>query len=408
MHSENPDRPFTLNRKLAWGIWVAFLFLISWFDKTTTPLPYVGDAALVLLSLSLGSYGILLVFQRGSLPKPMIITEIFIGLLILVYIFGQVFSSIGSIKTIAQLFLLGLFFLGGIFILPAEKTIKVVAALFVFLSLINLLLWAAKRFAYPFEGIFYHKNILGGMIVYGLFFILAAFSLSKSKHWFWKAGFIIGLIVLLASGSRTAWLTIAVVVVAYFLWPKVVQRPGRYSLLFLLVFVGSAGIMFAYVAMSHMSFFPQIEGLVYRLTHQNLYSGRQVIWPYLIDVILRKPWGYGPGAIPEYFLPIALSSHNLYLQVALQAGFIALFILGAILYSIWVYLSSIPHDMIVRLAGSFLLATLVHQAFEVDLTQTNLTIGIVIWSILAIGAGRVWLIDQKNRVSDHAYRPTDP
>ena len=75
----------------------------------------------------------------------------------------------------------------------------------------------------------------------------------------------------------------------------------------------------------------------------------------------------------------------------LQAGIVSLVVLGVTLWSIWLSLYNKRKDTIVRLAGSFLLGALVHEAFEVSLTQNNLTVGIIIWSIIAIGVGRASL-----------------
>ena len=52
-----------------------------------------------------------------------------------------------------------------------------------------------------------------------------------------------------------------------------------------------------------------------------------------------------------------------------------------------------------RLTGSFLIGILIHESFEVNLIQNNLTIGIVMWSVLAVGIGSLFIERQINNPS---------
>jgi len=82
------------------------------------------------------------------------------------------------------------------------------------------------------------------------------------------------------------------------------------------------------------------------------------------------------------------SSHNLYLQTTLQVGFVGLAALFVLLWVVWRQLWHRRRTPFARVAGAFLVGTLVHQMFEVSLTQVNLANGFLVWLVLAIGSSR--------------------
>ena len=52
--------------------------------------------------------------------------------------------------------------------------------------------------------------------------------------------------------------------------------------------------------------------------------------------IAKAPvWGHGPGVLPSDFMPLRLSAHNYYLQLALQVGFTGVALLMAALASLY-------------------------------------------------------------------------
>jgi DNA integrity scanning protein DisA with diadenylate cyclase activity len=62
--------------------------------------------------------------------------------------------------------------------------------------------------------------------------------------------------------------------------------------------------------------------------------------------------------------------------------------LSYLFYSIWNFYWRAKNDALVRLCASFLIGIVVHATFEVSLTQTNLTAGVLEWMILALGVSK--------------------
>jgi O-antigen ligase len=394
MSSAEKNRPFSISSYRLWGLWIAFLLVISWLDKLVVPVPLVGDAAVFLCCISAGVYAFFRIITSKRMPSVIWTAIILFVALIAIYLLGNFFSPLPSSRPVLELVLLMFFFVGAYYILPHEKTIITIAHIWVLLALVNGAYWIIKGFPYPFQGIFAQKNMLGGATLFGMFFIFAGRLISFSKRW-WNLGLLASLVVLLASGSRSGWLALVVIALVYFLWPHMAVKKWTFPLVFILAFLASLAVIYVYVGLTQWSEFPRLTALVLKYTHQNLYSGRQVLWPVLINAVKQHPWGYGPGANPDTFVTVGLSSHNLYLQVLLQTGYIGLASLGAILFYIWNRLYLIHQDRIVRLAAAFLIGILIHESFEVSLIQNNLTIGIVMWTILAIGCGRLLVMQQK-------------
>ena len=123
---------------------------------------------------------------------------------------------------------------------------------------------------------------------------------------------------------------------------------------------------------------------------KSLFTGRERLWPFLATLISRHPLlGYGPGALPAAFLDTDRSSHSLYLQISLQSGVFGLVLFLLLMGRIWSFYWVGRDDPIVRLSGAFLTGILVHQTFEVSLTQNELPIGLVQWLILGMGVSQI-------------------
>ena len=127
----------------------------------------------------------------------------------------------------------------------------------------------------------------------------------------------------------------------------------------------------------------------YAIIRGKIFFRKKDIWLALIELIKQRLLiGYGASASPQQFLPIGLSSHNLYLQIALQSGLTGLALLILLFWNIWKLFYRKVDSIYVKLAASFFVAAMVYQLFEVSLTQNNLAIGILIWLITSIGVSK--------------------
>ena len=93
--------------------------------------------------------------------------------------------------------------------------------------------------------------------------------------------------------------------------------------------------------------------------------------------------GLGLDKEPGYYYNTSYSSHNLWLQLALQMGITGL-ILMAIFLLVVQYRIAKGDNPLWRISVSFFIALIFHECFEVSLTQNNLAVGLISWLIFGI------------------------
>ena len=192
---------------------------------------------------------------------------------------------------------------------------------------------------------------------------------------------------LLLSGSRGSMLSIIVMLSVYYLFSKKLVKFNSYNVtkLFLLFLFIIFNFTIIYPAIADTDLGVKLNTLSLEIFNQNFYSGRQLIWGMLLDIINQKFYiGHGLSAKPMFFMDTEFSSHNLYLQVLLQSGIIGLLLLLSTLFSVLIALTK-NKNILSYVSVGLLLGMLVHEAFEVSLTQNNLATGLIIWALLAIG-----------------------
>lgn len=121
-------------------------------------------------------------------------------------------------------------------------------------------------------------------------------------------------------------------------------------------------------------------------TGKELMSGRNRIWVLIFESALNSPvYGYGLAAIPESLYQISISSHNTFLQILMQQGFVGL---GLFLLLIWTIIKELNirnTNINVVISISFLFTLIIHECFEVCLTQNLMFIGLMFWFFIGIG-----------------------
>ncbi|OIU67788.1 hypothetical protein BHE18_12490 [Rossellomorea aquimaris] len=156
--------------------------------------------------------------------------------------------------------------------------------------------------------------------------------------------------------------------------------------------------IFVYPQLPYWKYFPYFENLMLEYTGKSIMSGRDDIWRPVIAAINEQPWfGYGPGTLPIDVTGIDLSTHNLYLQIALQNGYLGLLVFIILLLYFWIIFYRNLKDKTVRLVASFFIAILIHQSFEIALTQNQLSIGLMQWFIISVGISQVMYLNENHR-----------
>jgi O-antigen ligase len=233
------------------------------------------------------------------------------------------------------------------------------------------------------------SNSIGAYTYYLAFFPLI-YIVEYSKHFkrtklFWL--FITILFLIVVSHTRSVLLCTAFGLLTFALWKIITKSKFLFRLYFLLYLVGIYFFTVIYPQLNYyLTNFDYYNALVVQYTGKNLLSGRQRLWSVLLNVINYKPYfGYGSGALPNNFLNTELSSHNLYIQTTLQVGIVGLVFLLIFLFFIWNKFWINRFDKKVVISACYLLGIIVHQVFEVTLTQNNFAIGALQWTIIGLG-----------------------
>jgi O-antigen ligase len=319
-----------------------------------------------------------------------------------IYLFSLPFSQLSArgFEVTGQLVLVSCFFLGVLLSRWTRGGLDVLAVLLAGLVSVNLALWVANGFPMLFTGIYQHKNSLGGITGFSLVLIACAQSVTPSvaKRVAYGIALMAGILVVIAATNRSVWLSLLVILATYGAWPWFSRRRWRFYSVLVIVLLGMGGLVLFYVVGRDLPILRAAQRFVLLYTTANLYSGREVLWSDLMPLILERPWfGYGAGTTPGQLLNTDLSSHNLYLQVLLQVGFVGLAVLIWCFVRLWGTFYAGASDRLVRVVGCAFLGIVVHQMFEVSLTQNNVSLGLLLWLILGLGVSRVLDVTSSSR-----------
>ena len=246
-------------------------------------------------------------------------------------------------------------------------------------------------FSLKYSAFFAHANAFGAYNFFiGFFFVALALETRGSETKFWKLAAALALFFVLLSCSRSVWMSTLASMVTYALWPVISRRKALFFSYLLVGFLVVAAIIILLPSELVIESLSPLNELSLQYTGARATSGRERLWPLLLHQASRSILlGHGPGAQPaDFFYVREISSHNLYLQILLQVGAVGLGSLALLFYCIWQLFWKGRHDSRVRLCASFFVALLIHQCFEVNLTQNNLAIGLLVWTVVGIGVSR--------------------
>jgi len=143
-------------------------------------------------------------------------------------------------------------------------------------------------------------------------------------------------------------------------------------------------IFFSIAFLEDFLFYTGLQDLILSISHRGLNSGRQIIWPISLELIMEKPFfGYGSGFLINEFLDEDWSSHNLYVQVALQIGLSGLFLLYCLFYLIFKKFYALNFLRLKIIGLSYVICLMIFNCFEVTLFQNSMPIALFQWFIIA-------------------------
>lgn len=192
------------------------------------------------------------------------------------------------------------------------------------------------------EGIYDHKNTLGSMMMFAICLCLYGAAVRRGAlRVVFLACVAMGFVALVQSQSKTS-LGLAVMMPALTFAAIAIARPVRLNV--------AALVLFAVVfAMAGWFYISALTGYTFAdlsmlLFGDTTFTGRTIIWEFVLDVISRSPlvgqgyaafWGVGAGSIVDTEAPALVArlqqAHNGFLDVFLETGMIGLFILLALI-----------------------------------------------------------------------------
>lgn len=339
--------------------------------------------------------------RSGRLKHP--IAALFTGCvpITLVYTLSTILNgdySLGSIKTIAQLWLV----IASFAMVLASDTISwrsmrgilPILTVFVYLPVAAVHLYLAKVLGLdgPDSTWTRAKNTVAAAgFILAILNYLAWTHRQRGTSYLNRhfIAFALAVTCLLLSGSRGAQAAFLVFfacsAIWRFVWPK--------EILLVMVLVAAPTLIYIYLLLPGTAYGGSVAATVRDTTGANLYSGRQIIWPLILQAVSssKSIWlGLGPSTtasqvMSSYGVNQTWSAHNLYLQVFLQGGIAGCVALVFLLHVVWTSVRRMCHSVRSdRAACCFLLAMLVFEMSEVTLLQNNLSTGLALWFTLAL------------------------
>lgn len=194
------------------------------------------------------------------------------------------------------------------------------------------------------------------------------------------------LLIVLLSGSRTGLISIVAILVTIFYWKKITASKLRFNMYFIsvILIIGLITYIVPY-ASDIIPNFKRLNMIAFDITGKELYSGREVLWKSAFELISRQPlFGYGAGAELKDFTNTTLTTHNLFLQILLQVGFIGLISFISFLLFIWQSFWKNKNNKKVIISAGYLMGIIVYQGFEVTLVLSSVWFSFILWIIIGI------------------------
>lgn len=264
----------------------------------------------------------------------------------------------------------------------------VLAYLFSFVTLHLFLGWLIEDRSLLYSGIFYNANNLGIFIYLILYFHLIAWIISKRylSKFFWAIIIVLDLVLIATSNARSIWLSLLVSCVFYIVYNFITSKRVYYRLSFFVIIFLVLLFSYAYPMLYTMDIGWKINEIIFNYTGKNFFSGRQWLWMELGYYINKQPFmGYGVSILPSDLLNTDLSSHNMYIQLLLQTGFIGLSLFILLLFMIWDYFFVKNGNKLVKLSLAFFGGLIVYQTFEMSFIQGNYHFNVLQWILISMG-----------------------
>ena len=272
-----------------------------------------------------------------------------------------------------------------------DDCLKMLRHVLVGLMTICLLYWAAfSRVTNYYSAFYAHGNGFANIVLASFVYLVLTLPIvnrGKKLRFVTLAPLLLSVVLMLLSNSRSAILSLCTFLLALGLLRLIgKKRQIRRSALALFGLVFFCALLFVvvYPSLLGTELGLKLELLSREYLNKNFFSGRQQVWQMILQAVEgNELFGLGLGMVPANIYDTTFSSHNLYLQTILQSGVVGLLLVVSVLLLLLKRVSrrvSWPNCV----GAAFIICLLVHECFEVALTQNNFTYGLMYWAIIAI------------------------
>ena len=233
---------------------------------------------------------------------------------------------------------------------------------------------------------FNQKNFDYGTGYYASLLILLMFMRKKNNFIFIFSHVLITVFLSVYSNFRMMFVIEIFMVTAYFFITYKKPKPFFSTLGFIGFMAALLQAFFIYINIKQSPYLQSINQVLVEWTGRQITSGREVLWPSIVDKIATQPiLGLGGSIRPEDFMHTNFSAHNYYLQLTLQVGLTGLTLLTIGLVVIWHRFSASGwKDPRVVLGASIFLSFLLHNFSEVLMLQNAQIVSLNAWIIIGI------------------------
>lgn len=300
--------------------------------------------------------------------------------------FINIFFTISPLISLQRSFLIFLISIAFVFFYKVgylDKNQLVKRNLFWLLSLIvfSLILFYIMRPEFTSAKLFFLNPNAFGMYMSLLFISMMAVGPKKIR----LIIFFIGLFFVFISSSRNSLLAYVGSYIFLSYGHIFYKSKKIYLSIILSLILLSMGIIYfmVYIDLS------QYNELVRDYSNKNLMSGRNEVWPFVLDLIKEKPYlGWGGGITLADVSFYNFSSHNMYLHTALQVGILGVLLIYLFYFNLWRSLWALKeNNNEIHKVNALFIWLIWIQNFEVTLLQNNLAMSVPVICLIAYFMG---------------------
>lgn len=240
------------------------------------------------------------------------------------------------------------------------------------------------------EKLFYQSSFFESQLGILMLPAMSFFLLSTNKKFYRLLFMVLSGVVIYLSTRRGPLLAYVAFVITYIFWDKITSHKKAYIAYFYVILSLSIITPFIYLSLSQPG--SELGSIVniftIKYTGSRLFSGREDIWPYVIDMIKSRPlWGSGIGVNLLESSSIEVSAHNLFLFIVLQTGIIGLFLFIQQLYQFWI--CYFQRNQYSKVFGSLLVSIIIQQVFSLGLLSGKMALALSVWTLFSFGTYRL-------------------